>query len=598
MKCLLLPLSARHACVAPQLSDEQRTVTWRFRKQQSLSRWAEDEEFRFSGVSNVVGAARAPRELNVSQSELPRDKRAALELLTDSETELSGTSPRDLHQLQPVRVTPLEQVSVLVARSREAQEGWSHRTLAERVKPLTQAAKAMLARRNALVALVEEEMGKVEAEALFTEALGPLDAVKGWARVLGGALKRRPVRLNPLSFPGKRASVELLPRGVIGIIAPWNFPVSGLYRSVLPALMSGNGVVLKPSEYTPRASFWFAEVLAEHLPPGLLQVVQGGGPVGEALIDGGIDACVFTGSTPTGRRVQVRCAERGIPCSVEMGGKDPAIVFADCNLDRTVAGITHWALCNVGQACGAIEIAYVDRLIADAFVERMREAWQRLRVGPGHGSSTDVGPLANRRQFDVVCAQIDDARAKGATVVCGGSPLGEGFWYPPTLLDHCNESMAVVRDETFGPVLAVVRVDGPGEAIHAANRLSYGLGASLWTGDLARARRLAERLDYGMVSVNNHAFTGAVTQLPWAGTRGSGFGIANSALALPTFLRPRTLVVDRSTKADVYWMPYDETLCELGDILADLQKSRVERIWRVPLLFRRRFQKLRAFFKS
>lgn len=532
----------------------------------------------------------------MSQSKLPQDPRVIREFPKSSPTELTGISPRDLHHLLPLKTTPVEEVPRCVARAREVQEAWSHRSFRNRVKHLTQAAKAMLARRNALIALLEEEMGKVEAEALFTEALGPLDAVKGWARVLGAALKRRGVRLNPLSFPRKRASVDLVPRGVVGIIAPWNFPVSGLFRSVLPALMSGNAVVLKPSDYTPRASLWFAQVLAEHLPPGLIQVAQGGSLVGEALIDGGIDACVFTGSTATGRKVQVHCAERGIPCSVEMGGKDPAIVFADCDLDRTVAGITHWALCNVGQACGAIEIAYVDRLIADAFVERMREAWQRLRVGPGHGSSTDIGPLANQRQFDVVCAQVEDARAQGATVVCGGSPLGRGFWYAPTLLDHCTESMAVVQDETFGPVLAIVRVDGPREAIQAANRLGYGLGASLWTGDLARGERLAERLDYGVVSINNHAFTGAVTALPWSGTRGSGFGVANSAFALLTFLRPRTTVVDHSTKPDVYWMPYDQTLCELGDILADLQRGRVERAWRVPLLFRRRFQALRAFF--
>jgi acyl-CoA reductase-like NAD-dependent aldehyde dehydrogenase len=533
----------------------------------------------------------------VSQSELLQDERARRERAEGVQAELTGNSPRDLHPLPPVRTTPVEQVSKLVARGREVQEGWSHRGFTDRVRCLRRAAKAMLARRRALMALLEEEMGKVEAEALFNEALGPLDAVKGWARVLRVALKRRRVRLNPLSFPRKRAHVDLVPRGVIGIIAPWNFPVSGLFRSVLPALMSGNAVVLKPSDYTPRASLWFAEVLAEHLPPGLIQVVQGGSLVGEALIEAGIDACVFTGSTTSGRRVQVHCAKRGIPCSVEMGGKDPAIVFGDCDLDRTVAGITHWALCNVGQACGAIEIAYVDRSIADAFVERMRQVWQRLRVGPGHGSSTDIGPLANQRQFDVVCAQVDDARAKGATVVCGGSPLGIGFWYAPTLLDHCTESMAVVREETFGPVLAIVRVDGPREAILAANCLGYGLGASLWTGDLARGRRLAERLDYGVVSVNNHAFTGAVSALPWTGTRGSGFGVANSALALPVFLRPRTTVVDHSTKPDLYWMPYDKTLCEVGDVLADLQRNRVERAWRLPLLIRRRFQALRAFYK-
>ncbi len=491
----------------------------------------------------------------------------------------------------------MERLPELVTRARSAQEAWRQKALRERLPPFFRAAREMLSRRQEGMALVEEEVGKVEAEALFNEVLGPLDAVKGWAGVLRPALKRHRVRLNPLSFPGKRAYVDVLPRGVVAIIAPWNYPVAGLYRSVFPALMAGNAVVLKPSEYAPRSSAWFAELLAAHLPPGLLQVALGAADVGSALLDAGPDACVFTGSTSSGRKVQVRCAELGIPCSVEMGGKDAAIVLADCEMERTVAGITHWALSNAGQACGAIEVAYVDRAIADRFVTRMREAWTQLHVGPGHGASTDIAPLANRRQFELVKEHVEDAKSRGATVVCGGTPLGKGFWYPPTLLDHCNDTMSVVRDETFGPVLAVVRVDGPVEAIQAANRLRYGLGASVWTSDVARGRRLAERLEVGVVSVNNHAFTGAVPSLPWSGTRATGFGVANSRFALATFLRPRTTVVDRRRKPELFWMPYDATLWELGDVLADLQQNRLERAWRLPGLMRRRIKTLRAFFR-
>jgi len=183
-------------------------------------------------------------------------------------------------------------------------------------------------------------------------------------------------------------------------------------------------------------------------------------------------------------------------------------------------------------------------------------------------------------------------------VVTGGAPLGEGLWFAPTLLDRCNHAMSVVRDETFGPVLAVVRVEGPAEAIRAANRLRYGLGASIWTCDLARGRRLAERLAYGVVSVNNHSFTGAIPALPWSGTRSTGFGVANSALALATFVRPRTVVVDRRRDPELYWMPYDSGLLELGDVLADVQTGRLDRAWRLPGLMRRRLAALRAFFRK
>jgi acyl-CoA reductase-like NAD-dependent aldehyde dehydrogenase len=490
-------------------------------------------------------------------------------------------------------VTPLQAARAAVERARAAQEGWRLRPLADRVDAMTRAAKDMLRRRGEVIALARDEMGKVDVEGLFHEALGPLDAVAGWARIVERAAARQSVRLNPLSFPHKRARVDLVPRGVVGVIAPWNYPVAGLYRATIPALLTGNGVVVKPSEHTPRTSAWLVERLQAYLPEGLAQVLQGDGRAGAALVDAGIDACVFTGSPETGRKVRLQCAERGIPSSVEMGGKDAAIVLADCDMERTVAGVTHWALSNVGQACGAIEVAYVDERIAEAFVQALRRAWTKLRVG---ARMADVGPLANRRQLEIAALHVEDARAKGAVVVCGGKALG-GLFYAPTVLDRCDERMKVVVDETFGPVLAVVRVNGAAEAVRRVNASRYGLGASIWTSDLARAERLAERLDVGVVTINNHAFTGAVPALPWSGTRDTGFGVANSALSLPTFVRPRAVVVDASRGPDVYWMPYDDALWQLGDILADAQIGRIERAWKVPLLMRRRLRAIRDFFR-
>jgi acyl-CoA reductase-like NAD-dependent aldehyde dehydrogenase len=274
-----------------------------------------------------------------------------------------------------------------------------------------------------------------------------------------------------------------------------------------------------------------------------------------------------------------------------MGGKDAAIVLADCDLPRTVAGITHWALSNAGQACGAIEVAYVDEHVADDFVAALERAWTQLRVGK------DVAPLANRRQYDVVVAQVQDARAKGATVVCGGAPADLPLGYLPTVLDRCDARMQVVTDETFGPVLAIVRVPGAAEAVRQVNEARYGLGASIWSQDVARAERLAERLDVGVASVNNHAFSGAIPALPWSGTRETGFGVANSAHALPTFVRPRATLVDRASAPELFWMPFDDALVELGSILADAQLMRLERAWKLPLLIRKRLKTVRAFFR-
>lgn len=513
-----------------------------------------------------------------------------------AEPMLVRTCPLDLRPLTPVRIATAAEISDAVARSRRAQESWRDRPFSERRDALVRAAKNMLRRRSEVMALARDEMGKLAIEGLFNEALGPLDIVKAWAAIVEKATSRRSVFMNPLKFAGKSAYIDSVPRGVIGVIAPWNYPVSGLYRSLLPALLTGNGVVLKPSEYTPLTSRWLAEQLAAELPEGLIATVIGDGKVGAALLDAGIDACIFTGSPRAGRLVAVKCAELGIPASIEMGGKDAAIVLPDCDLDRTTAGITHWALSNVGQACGAIELAYIDKAIADELVPRLGRAFSRLRVGPH--DLADISPLATRQQFDIVCAQVADARARGATVVCGGEPTGQGLFYRPTVLDHCTDDMAVVRDETFGPVLAVVRVEGPAEAVRRINRSRYGLGASIWTRDLPRAEELARRLNVGVVDVNNHAYTGAVPELPWSGTRATGFGIANSALSLGTFVRPRAVTLDRSSDPELFWMPFDAALLELGNVLADAQLLRLGKAWKLPLLLRQRLATIRSFFRG
>ncbi|HEY2518450.1 MAG TPA: aldehyde dehydrogenase family protein [Polyangiaceae bacterium] len=509
--------------------------------------------------------------------------------------DIAGVCPIDLRPLEPVHASSPEDVRAAVSRARVAHADWQNRPYAQRVAALKRAAKEMLRRRAEVIEIARQEIGKVAAEGIFNEALGPLDVVSGWAGVVEKGAGRRGVRLNPLSFPKKRAHVDYVARGVIGVIAPWNYPVAGLYRSTIPALLTGNGIVVKPSEYSPRTSAWYLERLAAELPHGLVQIVQGAGDVGSALVDAGIDACIFTGSPGTGRKVRLQCAERAIPSSIEMGGKDPAIVLADCDLSRTVAGLTHWALSNAGQACGAIEVAYVDAQIADALVDRLSRAWQKLKVGPNE--PTDVAPLANHRQLDVVVNHVDDARAKGAKLVCGGHAVGDGFGYLPTLLDHCKEGMAVVDEETFGPVLAVIRVDGAAEAIRLANRSKYGLGASIWSKDTARAERLAERLEFGVVTVNNHAFSGAVAALPWSGTRATGFGIANGPESLGTFVRPRAVIVDEASAPENFWMPYDKALLELGDLLADAQIGRILGAWKIPLLLRERVETVKRFFR-
>lgn len=516
----------------------------------------------------------------------PAEERAVIERI----------SPIDRSPLSPIPMDTADTVSRKVEASRRAQQVWAAQPLSDRAAALRRAAQALLRDRQRIIDMSRAEMGKLEVDAMFTEALGPLDAVNKWVEVVRPHAEPETFRLNPLSFPRKDATMQLVPRGVIGVIAPWNFPAAGLYRSVIPALLLGNGVVVKPSEVTPESTAWFVEHVAAELPPDLVSVVQGDGRVGEALIDAGVDAVNFTGSVQTGRRVSVRCAERGIPVSVEMGGKDAAIVLADANVPRTVAGITHWALQNGGQACGAVEVVFVERSLADALVERLERAFSMLRLD-GAGADVDVPPLATEAQLERVERHVREAVAAGADLRSGGARFGRGLGFQPTLLDGCTLDMSVVREETFGPVLPIVRVGSAFEAVQLANQLDYGLTASVWTSDLDRGRRLAERLDVGVVTLNNHALTGAMPELAWSGTRNTGTGIANSRWALTTFARPKALLVDRSPAPEPFWLPFDGELLELGHRLAEAQVMKLGRAYRIPWLIRKRVERIRSFFE-
>jgi acyl-CoA reductase-like NAD-dependent aldehyde dehydrogenase len=477
---------------------------------------------------------------------------------------------------------------------RAAVRGFCDLGLEQRTLLLRQAACIMLERRHQALEILERELGKVRGDALFSEVLGPLDAVNAWAKLVGRVSSQK-ASLNPIAFPKKSARTELVPRGVVGVIAPWNFPMAGLYRSVFPALLLGNAVVIKPSEYATESSRWFIEVLQEVLPPGVVQGAYGDGTVGALLLESGIDACVFTGSSAVGARVEARAFELGIACSAEMGGNDGAIVLSDADLERTSAGIVHWALQNAGQACGSVEVVYADSRIVGALTAKIADACARLCPPVVPGGPGSLARLAHDKQLRTVLLQLEDAKKKGATVVTGGQHTG--LYLQPTVLGGCTEEMTVVSEETFGPVIPIVSVDGPAEAIRSINRGKYGLTASIWSRDTERAELLAEQLDVGVVTVNNHAFTGAIAELPWSGRRASGRGIAGGVWSLLTFARPKVVAVDRGRGPDPYWVPFDQDLSELGDLLADAQVGRVGRALRIPMLLRRRIQTIKRFFQ-
>jgi acyl-CoA reductase-like NAD-dependent aldehyde dehydrogenase len=512
-------------------------------------------------------------------------------------TDLPGTkSPLDGRDLPPVAWSDPASVKGAIDAARAAQPAWAALRQSERNDLVRAIGRRLLEKRAEVAEIQEAETGRPQTSFLVSEMLSLLNHVEGAISVCAQATATERVRLSPIDFPGKRLQIEAVPRGVVAIIAPWNYPVSNFFKSLWPALLSGNAVVLKPSEWTPRTGAWLAEQCQAVLPAGVVQLVQGGGDVGAALIDGGADSLVFTGSLATGRKVAARCAERMVPCSAELGGKDPAIVLADADLERTAAGIAFYGIGNSGQDCSSVERVYVENAVADAFVARLGQIVGAIKVADGTGAG-DIGPLMNPNQLRIVTEHVEDAVAKGARVVCGGRPTGQGTGYLPTVLDGCTNDMRVMREETFGPVLPVCRVQDAEEAVAHANDTDYGLCGSVWTKDVAKGEALVKRIHVGVAMVNSHSFTGTMAEPPWNGTKGTGTGIANSKHAYHSFVRRRTLLVDKNASPDAWWFPVDQDLTAFANAVCSRALGNFWALFTLLPLLGKRTKTVKAFGK-
>ena len=476
---------------------------------------------------------------------------------------VQSINPATCELLSELDAADEPEVRAVVDRARRAARAWRGLSVAGRARYLRRLRHALFARRHDIAALITREAGKPRLESLLAEVMVALDGLEYLANHAPALLAPERVPHQNLAVRFKRARLEYEPYGVIGIISPSNYPFSIPMSQVGAALVAGNTVVLKPSEFTPQAGLAIQAIAEEaRLPVGVLNVVVGDAGTGAALVRSPIDKLVFTGSVSTGRRIQAEAASRLLPTVLELGGKDPVIVCADADLELASSGVVWGAFTNAGQACLSAERVYVADGVADRFTALCAGKTRRLRVGAGENPDTEVGPLIRERQLRVVEEHVAEAAAAGATIVTGGrraSPAGlAGFFYEPTVLTGVHHGMRIMQEETFGPVLPIMTVRNEAEAVHLANDSIFGLSASVWTRDLERGERLARSLETGSVMVNDCLTQFGIAEAPHGGNKLSGLGRTHSWVGLMEMARMKYIDVDLVPKLPkMWWFGYD-----------------------------------------
>ncbi len=475
--------------------------------------------------------------------------------------EIVSYDPGTGAELGRVPLTSPEEVAQAVRRAGAAQPAWARLSFKARARVVLKAREIMLGQIVELATLVSRETGKPVTEAISMEVVPTLDAMHYYATYTANLLKPQKIDIGQYGLMGRSSRILYKPIGVVGIISPWNFPLATPAQEVVMALMSGNAVVLKPSELTPLIALKVGEIFRRAgLPEGLLEIVTGDGSTGAALIDARVDKIMFTGSVATGKRVAEAAAKHLTPVVLELGGKDPMVVLADADIENAARGAVWGAFANSGQACASVERCYVHESIAPQFLARVLTDTQALRQEVGTKEDTDVGSMTNERQLQIVEEHVSDAVERGAKVVTGGKRGNnmDGFFYPPTVLTNVDHRMTIMRDETFGPVLPVMTFKTEDEAIRLSNDSVFGLTASVWTKDIARGHRLAERIEAGTVMVNEVLYTHGIAQTPWGGIKESGYGRTHGRMGLLELVSPRHIHVNRiSFLPDLWWFRYD-----------------------------------------
>jgi acyl-CoA reductase-like NAD-dependent aldehyde dehydrogenase len=462
-------------------------------------------------------------------------------------------------------LTP-RRVQAVVDDVAEIQPFWAQLSLEDRARYMRRAADVLLDELDDLAELLTSEQGKPRVESYSMELLPTVDALTWMADAGPEILGDEKVPFPQAFLKTKRAKFVYEPIGVVGVIAPWNYPWSIPFQEVAMALMAGNGVVLKPASLTPLIGERIRMVFEKAgFPEGLVRTIHGGGRIGDALVKSSAGKIFFTGSVEVGRKVGIECAKRMKGSVLELGGKDPQIVSADADLANAVSGSVWGGFANAGQTCSGIERVYVHQDVADPYLEGLVRETERLTVGDPTEWTTETGPMVSEEQAELVTELVDDAIANGAKRLTGGPVEVKGMtgrFIAPTILTGVNHEMRIMREEIFGPVLPVATVSSDEEAIRLANDSQFGLGSSIWTTDRAKGERMAREIEAGMTWINDHSYSHGACQCAWGGVKDSGIGRSHSKFGFYECVNVKLVTWEPGWTRDSWWQPYDR---DVGD---------------------------------
>lgn len=479
----------------------------------------------------------------------------------------SNTKSSTLDQMTE---TSLEDVQAMFANANKAAQRLKKTTIKQRLEAVEKLIQYIVSNKDEIIDMITKETRKSRSDALISELLGVLDNFE-WLEHNAEKLLADKKVPTPITLMGKKSRIYHEALGTVLIIAPWNYPFHIGITSIMAAYIAGNSVVFKPSEVTPLTGLFEKLFALDPILDQSIFIAYGTGITAQRLIDQRPAKIFFTGSARTGKKILSQAAEKLIPVDIELGGKDQAIVFEDVNLERAVSGIVWGALTNAGQSCSSVERVYVHASIYDQFVEKVKALVDSLVLNSGDTGNADIGGMTVDFQLDIVRKQVEDARAKGAKILTGGEILHENeLFYMPTVITNVDESMLVSKEETFGPLLPIMKFSSEDEVITTSNDTEFGLSASVWSKDLARCERVARSLECGAVSINNVMLTEGNPWLPFGGAKNSGFGRQKGAEGLLGYTRSKSILIDKDSGIiEPNWYPYTQTKYNLFAQLID-----------------------------